>query len=242
MQVRIVHIFHNCFVIEAGENSYVFDIPAERFRSKKVLSVLQDVLAGKKVTAFFSHSHLDHFAPDYRDVCVKAASLQAVISDDIEEMYPDLDFGDALIVEPDEKYEFNGLEIETLMSNDLGVAFLFSTPEGLRIYNGGDLACWDWETASQNEIDFTRSFFRSAVDRVVDYGVQIAFSNVDRRLESLAGGGELARAVKPQIFVPTHAFGRTQWLEGLHERLGIDVNTCFTYRRSGDAQSVDIRT
>ena len=242
MQVRIIHIFHNCFVIEAGEDSYVFDIPAERFRSKKVLSVLQDVLAGKKVTAFFSHSHLDHFAPDYRDVCAKAASLQAVISDDIEEMYPNLDFGDGLIVEPDEKYDFNGLEIETLMSNDLGVAFLFSTPEGLRVYNGGDLACWDWETASQNEIDFTRSFFRSAVDRAVDYGVQIAFSNVDRRLESLAGGGELARAVNPQVFVPTHALGRTQWLEGIHDRLGVDVRKCFSYRRSGDAQFFDIRT
>ncbi|ACS79792.1 MBL fold metallo-hydrolase [Maridesulfovibrio salexigens] len=241
MQVRIVHIFHNCFVIDAGENCYVFDIPADRFRSKKVLSALQESLAGRKVTVFFSHSHLDHFAPDYREVCASAASLQAVISDDIEEMYPDLDFSDALIVEPDEKYDFHELEIETLMSNDLGVAFLFSDAGGLRVYNGGDLACWDWETASQNELDFTRSFFRSAVDRVVDYGVQIAFSNVDRRLESLAGGGELARAVKPQVFVPTHSFGRTQWLQGIHERMGIAEENCFIYRRIGDVQSYDIQ-
>ncbi|WP_320175849.1 hypothetical protein [Maridesulfovibrio sp.] len=241
MLVRLVHIFHNCFVIDAGENCYVFDIPAERFRSKKVLSALQDALAGRKVTAFFSHSHLDHFAPDYREVCASAASLQAVISDDIEEMYPDLDFGNALVVEPDEKYDFYGLEIETLMSNDLGVAFLFNTADGLRIYNGGDLACWDWETASQNEIDFTRSFFRSALDRVVDYGVHIAFSNVDRRLESLAGGGELARFVKPQVFVPTHSLGRTQWLHGIHEKLGISEENCFIYRRTGDEQLYDIQ-
>ncbi|TIH19963.1 hypothetical protein D0S45_01095 [Marinifilum sp. JC120] len=241
MEIRLVHIFHNCFVLEAGEDSYVFDIPAQRFRSNKVLSALQEVLAGRKVTAFFSHSHLDHFAPDYREVCAGAASLKAVISDDIEEMYPDLDFGDALIVEPDEKYEFHGLIIETLMSNDLGVAFLFSTPEGLKVYNGGDLACWDWETASQNELDFTRSFFRSAVERVADYGVHVVFSNVDRRLESLAGGPQLAQEIRPQVFVPTHAFGRTQWLAGIHERLGINENNCFSYRRTGDAQIYDIR-
>ena len=241
MEVRLIHIFHNCFVLEAGENSYVFDVPAERFRTRKVVSVLQDVLAGRKVTAFFSHSHLDHFAPDYREVCASAESLQAIVSDDIEEMYPDLDFGDALIVEPDEKYELEGLSIETLMSNDLGVAFLFSTPDGLRVYNGGDLACWDWETSSQNELDFTRSFFRAAVKRVADYDVQIAFSNVDRRLDSLAGGGEFVQAVEPQVFVPTHALGRTQWLEGIHERLGIAENRCFTYRRTGDSRLYEIK-
>lgn len=241
MEVRLIHIFHNCFVLEAGENSYVFDVPAERFRTRKVVSVLQDVLAGRKVTAFFSHSHLDHFAPDYREVCASAESLQAIVSDDIEEMYPDLDFGDALIVEPDEKYELEGLSIETLMSNDLGVAFLFSTPDGLRVYNGGDLACWDWETSSQNELDFTRSFFRAAVKRVADYDVQIAFSNVDRRLDSLAGGGEFVQAVEPQVFVPTHALGRTQWLEGIHERLGIAENRCFIYRRTGDSRLYEIK-
>lgn len=241
MQIHLIHIFHNCFVLEAGEICYVFDIPANRFRSSKVLSVLQDAVAGKKVFVFFSHSHLDHFAPDYREVCAGAENLQAVISDDIEEMYPELDFGDALIVEPDEKYEFNGLAIETLMSNDLGVAFIFKTPEDLKVYNGGDLACWDWETSSQKELDFTRSFFRSAAQRVGDYGVHVAFSNVDRRLESLAGGGEFAQTVNAQVFIPTHALGRTQWLEGIHERLGIAGQNCFTYRRTGDAQSFNIK-
>ncbi|HAS89883.1 MAG TPA: hypothetical protein DCS48_11355, partial [Desulfovibrio sp.] len=187
------------------------------------------------------HSHLDHFAPDYREVCAGAESLQAIISDDIEEMYPDLDFSDALIVEPDEKYEWKGLSIETLMSNDLGVAFLFSAPDGLRVYNGGDLACWDWETSSQAGLDFTRSFFRDAVKRVADYKPYIVFSNVDRRLESLAGGAQLAQAVTPQVFVPTHALGRTQWLAGIYERLGIAEDRCFTYRRTGDSRLYEIK-
>lgn len=240
MQVRLTHIFHNCFVLEADKTCYVFDIPAERFRSKKAQAALQESIAGRDVFAFFSHSHLDHFAPDFREICSVAGSLQAIISDDIEEMYPDIDFGDALIVEPDEKYEISGIEIETMMSNDLGVAFLFRTPQGLKVYNGGDLACWDWETASQNELTFTRSFFAAAVEKVGAYGVHVAFSNVDRRLESLAGGPQLAQAVQPQLFIPTHALGRTQWLKGIHERLGIHDGSCFEYRRTGDMEVYDI--
>ncbi|WP_319759493.1 hypothetical protein [Maridesulfovibrio sp.] len=240
MQVRLVHIFHNCFVLEVGEISYVFDIPADRFRSKKVLTALQRSLCGRDVVVFFSHSHQDHFAPDYREVCLGAKSLQAVISDDIEEMYPDLDFSDALIVEPDEDYEFNGLAIRTFMSNDLGVAFFFRTAEGVKVYNGGDLACWDWENASPNELVFTRSFFSSVVEKMTEYSPHIVFSNVDRRLESLAGGPQLVKEVKPQVFVPTHALGRTQWLQGIHERLGIDESDCFTYRRTGDTQFFDL--
>jgi len=240
MQVRLTHIFHNCFVLTSEQVCYVFDIPAERFRGKKVLAALQEAVAGRDVFAFFSHSHLDHFAPDFREVCSGADSLQAIISDDIEEMYPDFDFGSALIVEPDEKYEIGGLEIEAMMSNDLGVAFLFRTPQGLKVYNGGDLACWDWETASQNELNFTRSFFTAAVEKIGAYGVHVAFSNVDRRLESLAGGPQLAQAVQPQIFIPTHALGRTQWLRGIHERLGINEQSCFEYRRVGDTQVYEV--
>ena len=240
MQVRLTHIFHNCFVLEAGQVCYIFDIPAERFRARKVQAALQETIAGRDVIAFFSHSHLDHFAPDFKEVCSTAASLKAIISDDIEEMYPDIDFGDALIVEPDEKYQISGLEIETLMSNDLGVAFLFRTQQGLKVYNGGDLACWDWETASQNELDFTRLFFNKVVEKVCLYSAHVAFSNVDRRLESLAGGPQLAQAVKSQVFIPTHALGRTQWLQGIHERLGISKQNCFQYRRAGDAQVFEI--
>ncbi|WP_415718121.1 MBL fold metallo-hydrolase [Maridesulfovibrio sp.] len=240
MQVRLTHIFHNCFVLEAGPFCYVFDIPAERFRGKKVQTALRETLAGRDVIAFFSHSHLDHFAPDFREVCCSASSLKAIISDDIEEMYPGLDFGDALVVEPDEIYQFAGMEIETLMSNDLGVAFLFRTPQGLKVYNGGDLACWDWETSSQNGLDFTRAFFNTAVDKVCAYSVHVAFSNVDRRLKSLAGGPQLAQTVQAQVFVPTHALGRTQWIGGIHERLGISRHNCFEYRHAGDAQVFEI--
>lgn len=240
MNIRITHIFHNCFVLDVGSSSYVFDIPAERFRTGKAVGALHEAIADKDVTVLFTHSHLDHFAPDFMDVCEGARSLCAIISDDIEEMYPNLTFDNSLIVEPDEKYCFEGLEVETMLSNDLGVAYVFRTREGVKIYNGGDLACWDWETSSQTERNFARSFFKEAVNKVAAKKVQITFSNLDRRLHNLAGGPQLVEAVQPQVFVPTHAFGRTQWLEGVHEKLGLEADRCFTYRRPGDSACFEV--
>ena len=240
MKVCITHIFHNCFVLDIGDSSYVFDIPAERFRTGRALETLRRTIEGRNVTALFTHSHLDHFAPDYVEVCSNARSLNSVISDDIEEMYPDIIFENSLIVEPDERYTYEGLEIETLMSNDLGVAFIFKTRERLKVYNGGDLANWDWESASMSERNFTRSFFKDAIDKVASRNVQIAFSNVDRRLKNLAGGPQFIEVVNPEVFVPTHPFGRTEWLKNIHDELGLDASRCFTYRRAGDSACFEV--
>ncbi len=241
MQVYITHIFHNCFVLDIGETSYVFDIPADRFRTAKALNALRSAIEGRDVIVFFTHGHLDHFAPDYAEICSSVKSLKAVVSDDIEDMYPNIKFENALIVEPDTKYKYAGLELETLMSNDLGVAYIFKTPERIKVYNGGDLACWDWDNSSLAERNFTRNFFRDAVRKIAKEKVQITFSNLDRRLQNLAGGPQFIESVKPQVFVPTHAFGRTEWLEGIHEKLGLDESQCFTYRRAGDRRCFDIK-
>ena len=240
MNITVTHIFHNCFVLDVGDISFVFDIPAKRFRVRRVLAAIEKAVAGRDVVAFFSHSHLDHFAPDYLDVCAGAKSLRAVISDDIEEMYPEMIFKDALIAQPDETYVFEGIKIETLMSNDLGVAFLIETAEGVRIYNGGDLACWDWDSSIEAQRKWTRNFFENGVDKVANFKPHIVFSNVERRLSDLAGAPFLIEKAKPQYFIPTHALGRTQWLEGIHERLGIADTKCFNYRWPGDLDHFEL--
>nr|WP_291327771.1 MBL fold metallo-hydrolase [Desulfovibrio sp. UCD-KL4C] len=240
IKFKITYIFHNCFVLDIGALSIVFDIPAQRFRMRRTLSALEDAIRGRDVIVFFSHSHLDHFAPDYMDVCDCAKSVMAVLADDIGEMYQNICFDNTIVVEPDEKYFFESLKIETLMSNDLGVAFMIETVEGLKIYNGGDLACWDWESSSYAEQKFANTFFENAVDRISEFGSHIAFSNVERRLESLAGGPLLVKKVQPHIFVPTHSLGRTEWLDGLHERLGIESRRYFNYRRPGDYSMFEV--
>jgi hypothetical protein len=232
--VRIVHIFHNCFVLKTSEDVLVFDVPAEKKQFKSHMQALEKEIIGQNITVFISHSHSDHFDINLRKTCSSAASLKIIASDDILDMYPDFNGEDVLSVEPDAEYHEGQMSIKTLVSNDLGVAFIITLKNGLKIYFGGDLAQWDWEEAPEAQRNFAAKFFKDAVSKIAYEGIDIGFSNVDRRLSSLAGAPYFAQHVKPNLFIPMHAFGRTAWLEDIDSRLGIAADKCFIYRKTGD--------
>lgn len=234
IEIKITHVFHNCFVLKAPGIVLLFDVPAARFRRKSQLEALERAIHGEDVIAFISHSHTDHFDSELRKTCSCAASLKIIVADDVVDMFPEFNGSDLFIVEPDKDYLYSGLKIETLMSNDLGVAFIIHLANGLTVYFGGDLARWDWEEAPAAQREFAASFFKNALRRIAAHKIDIAFSNVDKRLKSLAGAPDFVRAVNPGVFIPTHAFGRTSWLEGINEKLGLEAEHCFIYRKAGD--------
>jgi L-ascorbate metabolism protein UlaG (beta-lactamase superfamily) len=233
MRGQVVHIFHNCFVLHAGERTLLFDCPAPQHLPRRAAQALAPELAGRRVTAFVSHSHTDHCHPDLAQVCAGAAVARFVFSDDVAELYPQSVPPGALVLEPDQEAELEGVHIETLASNDLGLAFVLEL-EGLRVYHGGDLAAWVWDTASPAEKAFTAGFFSAALERIARKPVDIGFTNVDRRLANLAGGPEFARVVRPRLLVPMHAFGRTAWLADAAPALAAGGSSVFLYRRPGD--------
>ncbi len=239
MRVRLTYIFHNCFLLDIGGRTLLFDCPESKYLKRRASEALSLALEGRKVTAFASHSHDDHFRRDLAAACAGAASADFVISDDVAEMYPAAVPPGALVVEPDETYSFSGLVIETLMSNDLGVAYLVEVG-GARVYFGGDLAAWVWETASEAEQAFTAEFFTKAVERIARRPVDIAFTNVDRRLANLAGGPEFANTVRPTVLVPMHAFGRTAWLKDVRPLLAAGGSDVFLYDKPGQVLELDL--
>jgi hypothetical protein len=140
------------------------------------------------------------------------------------------------MVEPDETYGFGGMIIETLTSNDLGVAFLVE--DGcFRFYYGGDLAEWIWPGASPAEADFTGKFFREAMERVRDFRPHVAFADADPRLDNLAGGEAACRIIGAPVFVPMHTFGDTTIPARLARRMEGGPSRLFAYARTGDSES-----
>lgn len=232
MQCTVTYVHHNCFVLKTPRRAWLFDYPADDFLSPGASDAVRRAIAGTDLAVFASHGHEDHLNGNLSSVTGPAARVCHVFSDDIPELRPEAvpRDGETLIVEPDERYEFRGMRVETLMSNDLGVAFLVEDGE-FRFYFGGDLACWIWEGASPREAEFTRRFFREAMERVRDFRPHVAFCNVDRRLANLAGGEEACRIIDAPLFVPMHSFGRTPWPESLFAGCGRDL---FLYRDCGD--------
>lgn len=232
MQCTVTYIHHNGFVLRTPRRAWLFDYPGESHLPPGASALARRAVAGTDLAVFVSHGHEDHLNEDLPSVAGAAARVCYVLSDDIPELRPEAVPQDAetLLVEPDERYDYRGMHIETLMSNDLGVAFLVEDGE-FRFYFGGDLACWIWEGASPRERDFTRKFFAEAMERVRDFRPHVAFCNVDGRLPNLAGGVDACRIIGAPLFVPMHAFGRTVWPDSLSAECGSDL---FLYRQSGE--------
>jgi L-ascorbate metabolism protein UlaG (beta-lactamase superfamily) len=238
MRAEIVYIHHNCFILGLGRKTLLFDYPDPSHLPQNAALEVSRRIEGTDLTVFISHCHADHFDPDIMHVTDSAARCSYVVSDDVPDMFPGSVPDDALVVEPDQTYEFMDMRILTLESNDLGVAYLIE--DQATIYYGGDLADWAWDNLPRESLAASRSFFRDALARLKDRAIDVAFVNLDARLPNLAGGLEFALTVRPRIFAPMHAFGSIAYL-GDH-RAAIDAMgvTPFIYRHTGDIMTVEL--
>ena len=66
---------------------------------------------------------------------------------------------DAVVMKAHEKKEVAGIEIETLRSNDMGVAFLVKV-EGKTIYHAGDLNWWHWNGEPEEDNEYYKKTFQ----------------------------------------------------------------------------------
>ncbi len=240
----ITYIHHNCFIVGLTGRVLLFDYPSPSHLPSEAAAVAAPLLARADLLVFFSHSHPDHFDPDILAVTAQAASRRFVVSDDVADMFPDSLPPNAVVMEPDQTREVDGLTVSTLESNDLGVAYLIETPEK-RLYFGGDLALWDWPTLPEQGREENRRFFEKALTRIAPFHPDVAFTNCDPRLDSLGGVVRFARTVRPGLLVPMHLFGDASGLWTLPARIagedpaeeGIDIPV-FCYERPGDAVTV----
>ncbi|QLA16945.1 MBL fold metallo-hydrolase [Desulfolutivibrio sulfoxidireducens] len=240
----ITYIHHNCFVLRHAGRVLLFDYPSPNHLPPQAAAVAAPLLAGADLLVFFSHSHPDHFDPDILAVTAAAASRRFVVSDDVADMFPDSLPPDAVVMEPDQTRNVEGLSVGTLESNDLGVAYLIASPEK-RIYFGGDLAQWDWPTLPDHAREETRRFFDAALARIAPFRPDVAFTNCDPRLDSLGGVVRFARAVRPGLLIPMHLFGDASGLWTLPSRIAEDDPAdegislpVFCYERPGDAAAM----
>lgn len=236
MNITVTYIHHNCFVLALPQRTLLFDYPEDSLLPEGAPELVRRLVRGTDLSVFISHSHDDHLNGDLTSVTKAASTVRYILSDDVEDMRPEAipENGEVLIVEPDEQYDFHGMALDALMANDLGVAFLVEV-DGLRIYFGGDLAKWIWDTASPAEASFTERYFRESLERVKNFAPHVAFSNVDSRLSNLAGGDEACLVIAPPLFIPMHTFGDTSVLAEFEARVGAVDSHVFRYSESGDA-------
>ena len=165
--MKVTFIEHSGFMVEMEQNVLLFDyyqgeIPS--FDGSKTLYV------------FASHSHADHYDPAIWKLKEQYKDIHYILSDDIK------DNEGAVVMKAHEKKEVAGIEIETLRSNDMGVAFLVKV-EGKTIYHAGDLNWWHWNGEPEEDNEYYKKTFQDEMKYLEGKKIDLAFMLLDPRQE-----------------------------------------------------------
>ena len=165
--MKITFIEHSGFMVEMERTVLLFDyyqgeIPA--FDKEKTLYV------------FVSHSHADHYNPVIWKLKEQYEKVQYIISDDVKTKE------DARIMKPHEKNEIGEITVETLKSNDMGVAYIVEA-EGKVIYHAGDLNWWHWNGEPEEDNEYYKNTFQEEMKYLEGKKIDVAFMLLDPRQE-----------------------------------------------------------
>lgn len=171
--MKITYYHHSGFSVELENTVLVFDYYTQ---NGKYDAFSPSDYAGKKIFVFVSHGHEDHFD---RRILNWKQDVTYILSRDV---VLEGDAVNAVRMDSHEKTLVDGVEIQTLQSNDEGVAFLVKA-EGKTIYHAGDLNWWHWNGESDAfNADIRKSYYEE-IDRLKGEKIDAAFVPVDPRLE-----------------------------------------------------------
>ena len=200
--MKVTYLNHSGILVELKNRYCIFDY----YRGE--LPLLD---RDKEVIVFCSHAHEDHYNPlifellDERRMC-----YQAVLANDIsdEKRLSKIKYR---FVEPDKCYQFDGgIQVETLLSNDSGVAFIVSSDEGT-IYHSGDLNDWYWEGEPEEDNLELRTIYHAEIGKIKGRHFDLAFVPLVPRLEAHYADGILyfLENVDCDAVFPIHYWGDT---------------------------------
>lgn len=222
MNARIWYLYHSGFAVQTAEHFLVFDYWKQRPKGKGLESGVIDptALIGRDVIVFASHSHSDHYNREILSWGKTITKLRLVLSNDIPAA------SGALMVGPGEKLSQADFKLETLASNDEGVAFVVDI-DGLCIYHAGDLNWWHWEGEPDDYNDGMAASYKSQISLLRGRQIDLAFVPVDPRLENQYAWGlnYFMETVDAKWAVPMHFGNDTSIIDRLMQD---DAST--TYR------------
>lgn len=179
MQVTYIH--HSSFLVETASCTLLFDY----FRGE-----LPVIPADKPLYLLASHAHPDHFSKKLFDVAETALGrgcpdLRILLSDDIPgAMVPDLWESRTHFIAPHRSFRDPFVNVETLASNDAGIAFVIDVADGdggiRHIYHAGDLNNWYWDGDEEDKA--MERMYHEELARIDGRYFDAAFIPVDPRL------------------------------------------------------------
>ena len=198
--MKVTYLNHSGILVELNNRYCIFDY----YRGE--LPLLD---RNKEVIVFCSHCHEDHYNPLIFDLLdERGLNYRTVLANDISDEKRLLKIKHSF-VESNQSYQLDGgLQVETLLSNDSGVAFIVRSDEGI-IYHSGDLNDWYWEGEPKEDNLELRTIYHSEIGKIRGRHFDLAFVPLDPRLEMHYADGLLyfLENVDCDAVYPIHYWG-----------------------------------
>lgn len=204
--VEIWYLYHSGFAVKLNKKLLIFDYfsnqAANNGPSLYNGVFNPDDFKDHEVFIFASHRHHDHFNPIILEWMNQYPNIRLILSSDIIGYKP---HPNILVAQPEKKYAFNNMYIETFTSTDEGTAFLVKTDETC-LFHAGDLHWWHWEGEPHSFNKQMESQFKAQIQKLSEHSVDIAFLVVDPRQEkhSLLGLNWFLKEIKCTHVFPMH--------------------------------------
>ncbi len=192
MNVRFIH--HSSFFVETPSAQFLFDY---------FQGALPSPDPAKTFYILASHSHHDHYDRIIYSLGEGHPDVRYILSTDVPE--GDIPEGfkrPVSFVSPYEEYRDEKLTVNTLRSNDKGVAFVCEI-DGLHFYHGGDLNNWCWDDGEVAKED--ERIYHEELGRIEGREFDAAFIPLDSRLKDYHLGIEnFFQHAKAKAVFPMH--------------------------------------
>lgn len=212
MAMQVTYLHHSGFSVETETKVLVFDAyTAGGEKNYFDPAAYPD----KDIFVFVSHAHEDHY--DRRILeWAQLPNVHYVLSHDVR---IDADLaGRVLFVEPHRSYEWEGIVIQTLQSNDEGVAFLVKA-DGRTLYHAGDLNWWHWNGEPEDFNADIKKSYTTEINHLKGETITVAFVPADLRLQDkyFWAVDYFLKTVGAKRLFPMHFWGRFEVCDFLRE-------------------------
>lgn len=209
--MKITFIGHSGFAIESddGLSTLIFDYYIDHS------DVLESILArAQSIYVFVSHSHRDHLSYEIFKWQYHYPITRYIIANECRRKLKraiDLDTLPVTFLHHDEDWHDDRINVHAFNSTDIGISFMVDFA-GRRIFHAGDFTCWDMAENDEVASRKAKGDFHSILRSIEQYtqSINVAMMPVVPNIggDFTYGARELLKAVKCDLFIPMHTWGR----------------------------------
>ena len=209
--MKITSIGHSGFAIESDDGSatLIFDYYTDN------ACVLEPILRrAQAIYVFVSHSHRDHLSYDIFEWQRHYPIVRYIIANECRRKLKraiDLDSLPVSFLHHDEDWHDERVHVHAFNSTDVGVSYMVDMDKR-RIFHAGDYTCWDMTENNEAASRKAKGDFHVILNaiRLYTQSIDVVMMPVVPNIggDFTYGARELLKAVKCDLFIPMHTWGR----------------------------------